>query len=54
VKQHRIERLLEARSLEEVPAEEREIVMIWTSALREWSDAAIPGLSLPGAFTHVY
>jgi hypothetical protein len=54
MKQHRIDRLLEARSLEEVPAEDAEVAGIWAAALREWSDAAIPGLSVPGAFMHVY
>ncbi len=51
---HRIERLLEARNLEEVPADDAEVVAIWAAALREWSDAAVPGLSVAGAFTHVY
>lgn len=54
MKQHRIDRLLEARSLEEVPADDVEVASLWAAALREWSDAAIPGLSVPGAFTHVY
>lgn len=54
MKQHRIDRLLEAHSLEEVPAADAEIASTWASALREWGDAAIPGLSVPGAFTHVY
>jgi hypothetical protein len=54
VKQHRIDRLLEARSLEPVPAEDAEVAAIWTAALREWSDASVPGLSTAGAFTHVY
>lgn len=54
MKQHRIDRLLQARSLEAVPAEDAEVASIWASALREWGDAAIPGLSVPGAFTHVY
>jgi hypothetical protein len=54
VKQHRIDRLLEARSLEPVPAENAEVAAIWASALREWSDASAAGLSVPGAFTHVY
>ena len=54
MKQHRIERLIEARSLEAVPAEDAEVAAIWTSALREWSDASVAGLSVAGAFTHVY
>lgn len=54
MKQHRIDRLLQARSLEAVPAEDAEVASIWASALREWGDAAIPGLSVPGAFMHVY
>lgn len=52
--QHRIDRLIESRSLETVPADDDEVVGIWTSALREWSDAAVQGLSLVGSFTHVY
>jgi hypothetical protein len=51
---HRIERLLEARNLEQVPAEDAEVAALWAAALREWRDASIPGLSVPGAFTHVY
>jgi HEPN domain len=51
---HRIERLLEARNLEEVWADDAEVVAIWAAALREWSDASVPGLSVAGAFTHVY
>jgi acetyl-CoA acetyltransferase len=54
VKQHRIDRLLEARSLEPVPAEDAEVAAIWAAALREWADASASGLSVPGAFTHVY
>lgn len=50
----RIERLLEARNLEEAPADDTEVTAIWAAALREWSDAAVPGLSVAGAFTHVY
>lgn len=51
---HRIERLVEARNLEEVPADDAEIASIWAAALREWSDASVHGLSVAGAFTHVY
>ena len=54
MKQHRIDRLLESRGLEEVPADDAEVAGIWSAALREWSDASIPGLSVPGAFLHVY
>lgn len=54
MKQHQIDRLLEARSLEEVPAEDAEVAAIWAAALREWSDALVPGLSVAGAFIHVY
>lgn len=54
MKQHRIDRLLEGRNLEQVEAEDAEVVGIWTAALREWSDASVPGLSVAGAFTHVY
>lgn len=54
MKQHRIDRLLEGRGLEQVEAEDAEVAAIWTSALREWSDAGVPGLSVAGAFTHVY
>lgn len=50
----RIDRLLESRSLEHVTADDGEVVAIWASALREWTDAAVPGLSVAGAFTHVY
>lgn len=32
---HRIERLLEARNLEEVPADDGEVAAIWAAALRE-------------------
>ena len=51
---HRIQRLLEARNLEEVPAEDAEVAAIWAAALREWSDASVAGLSVAGAYTHVY
>lgn len=54
MKQHRIDRLIEARSLEEVPADDGEVAAIWAAALREWSDASVPGLSVAGAFTHAY
>lgn len=42
MKQHLIDRLLEARSLEPLPAEDAEVAAIWASALREWSDAWRP------------
>lgn len=32
---HRIDRLIEARSLEEVEADDAEVAAIWASALRE-------------------
>lgn len=51
---HRIDRLIEARNLEEVPADDAEVAAIWATALREWSDATVAGLSVAGAFTHVY
>jgi hypothetical protein len=54
VNQQRIDRLVEARSLEEVAADDGEVAAIWAAALREWSDASVPGLSVAGAFTHVY
>jgi hypothetical protein len=54
VNQRRIDRLLEARSLDEVPAEDMEVAAIWAAALREWADASVPGLSVAGAFIHVY
>lgn len=54
MKQHRIDRLVEARNLEPVPADAAEVAAIWNAALREWSDASVPGLSLAGAFIHVY
>lgn len=54
MKQHRIDRLIEGRSLEALPAEDDEVAGIWTSALREWSDASVSGLSVAGSFTHVY
>lgn len=54
VKQHRIDRLLEGRNLEQVPADDAEVVTIWMAALREWLDGSVPGLSVAGAFTHVY
>lgn len=54
MKQYRIDRLIEARSLEAVPADDAEVAAIWAAALREWSDASIAGLSVAGAFTHTY
>ena len=54
MRHHRIERLIEARNLEEVPAGDAEVAGIWAAALREWSDAGVPGLSLAGTFTHIY
>lgn len=54
MKQHQIDRLLEARNLEQVQADDAEVAAIWAAALREWSDASVPGLSVAGAFTHVY
>ena len=51
---HRIQRLLEARNLEEVRADDAEVAAIWAAALREWSDASVAGLSVAGAYTHVY
>lgn len=51
---HRIDRLIEARSLEEVEADDAEVAAIWASALREWGDGGVQGLSVAGAFTHVY
>jgi hypothetical protein len=54
VNQHRIGRLLESRSLEALPAADDEVVAMWAAALREWSDSSVAGLSLAGAFTHVY
>lgn len=52
--QQRIDRLIESRSLEAVPAGDDEVAAIWASALREWADASVPGLSMIGSFTHVY
>jgi hypothetical protein len=52
--QARIDRLIESRSLEPLPAEDDEVAAIWGAALREWSDSAVPGLSTAGSFTHVY
>jgi hypothetical protein len=54
MKQHRIDRLIEAHNLEAVRAEDAEVAAIWNAALREWSDASVPGLSVAGAFIHVY
>lgn len=54
MKQHRIDRLLESHALEPVAADDAEIAAIWTAALREWADASVPGLSVAGAFLHVY
>jgi hypothetical protein len=51
---HRVDRLLEARSLEETPAADAEVTAIWEAALREWTDSAVAGLSVPGAFVHAY
>lgn len=50
----RIDRLLEARSLDEMPADDVEVAAIWSAALREWADSTVPGLSTAGAFIHVY
>jgi hypothetical protein len=50
----RIDRLLEVRSLDEVAADDAEVAAIWAAALREWRDASVPGLSVAGAFLHVY
>jgi hypothetical protein len=52
--QRRIDRLLEARSLDPVQADDAEVAAIWAAALREWADASVPGLSTAGAFVHVY
>lgn len=52
--QRRIDRLLEARSLDGVPAADAEVAAIWAAALREWADASVAGLSVAGAFIHVY
>ncbi|HSU13065.1 HEPN domain-containing protein [Longimicrobium sp.] len=54
MRQHRIDRLIEARNLEPVPADDAEVAAIWSAALREWADASVPGLSVAGAFIHVY
>jgi hypothetical protein len=54
VNRHRLDRLIEARNLEEVSADDGEVAAIWTAVLREWSDSAVPGLSVAGAFIHVY
>lgn len=54
MKRHRIERLIEGRGLEAVDAADEEVAAIWAAALREWSDSAVPGLSVAGAFTHAY
>ena len=43
MKQHQIDRLIEARNLEAVSADDAEVAAIWGSALREWSDASVPG-----------
>ncbi|HKP74378.1 MAG TPA: hypothetical protein VJT67_02490 [Longimicrobiaceae bacterium] len=50
----RIDRLLEAHTLEAVAAGDAEVGTLWAAALREWSDASVAGLSVPGAFSHVY
>jgi len=50
----RIDRLLEAHTLESVAADDAEVASLWAAALREWSDASVIGLSVPGAFSHVY
>lgn len=50
----RIDRLLEARSLDEIAADDAEVAAIWAAALREWGDASVAGLSVAGAFLHVY
>jgi hypothetical protein len=51
---NRLQRLLEARSLEETSADDTEVAAIWEAALREWTDSAVAGLSVAGAFVHVY
>ena len=45
---------MEGRSLESLSAEDAEVAAIWAAALREWSDASVPGLSVAGAFIHAY
>lgn len=54
MKEQRIARLLEARQLEELEANDAEVAAIWSAALREWADASVPGLSVPGRFMHLY
>ena len=50
----RLERLLEARSIEEMRADDGEVAAIWEAALRAGSDSGVTGLSLAGAFVHGY
>jgi hypothetical protein len=51
---HRIARLIESRSLEEVEAPDPEVEGLWRNAARELRDSAAQGLSDQGAFTHAY
>ena len=37
-----------------MPAQDAEVAAVWAAALREWADASVPGLSVAGAFMHVY
>ncbi len=52
--EQRVARLVEARQLEELSADDAEVSGIWRAALREWGDASVQGLSAPGRFTHLY
>ena len=51
---HRIARLIESRSLEELPAPDAEVQGLWRNAVRELRDSRAEGLSPQGAFTHAY
>lgn len=51
---HRIARLIEARSLEEMEAADAEIEGLLRNAARELRDSRAQGLSEQGAFTHAY
>lgn len=51
---HRLERLLESRDLEAIPATDEEVAAYWRKSLRAFRDSYVPGLSPEGAFARAY
>lgn len=51
---HRLQRLLESRDLEAIPATDEEVVAYWRKSLRAFRDSYVPGLSPEGAFARAY